>query len=560
MRTWTIAMRTCKSQCDSRLSQCELGLSQYEYVNRNTIVEVRIAIVEVRIAIVEGFGLGANHSAKLDRHRGYRYGDSNNHDSYFNNSNPYRAPSRFSDASPMSRYKTNNDANSDSNDKFDAQDPYLHHRSSPSNFRGGHHPFDSPPLQTHNSGGVGGGGGFRPIGGGSGGGEGGGFRPMAGGFEGNYQQPPPHPVQQTYTGQKRPFPFPGRGGEPPNKDRFGSAGSGGNFAKLFVGSVPKTAREEDIQHVFQLHGDVIEVALIKDKKTGQPQGNGECCFSAKSCVKCYFDWAGNEEDDGTWDNIVWTGVAPPRVETFVWQAAHQRVATLLDFIIVWNDLIPKSTIWKFIPRAVLWTVWKCRNDIIFGKEKVDGPLLFFLVRFRIASWFVARFNDVQINFDSLVGDPSLADRIHTKISKKKKVICWSPPPHDFFKFNVDGAVRGDGLQGGIGGVLKDSNCSILASFSMAVGPGPPMLAELKAIKQGIDVFLSSEWETKGRLILESDCRKAVDWILIPISAPTFCSSLVEEIGAYVSARGFIINWIPRSCNWEADKLAKEGIG
>ncbi|XP_039006643.1 uncharacterized protein LOC120134243 [Hibiscus syriacus] len=130
-------------------------------------------------------------------------------------------------------------------------------------------------------------------------------------------------------------------------------------------------------------------------------GNGEGCFSAKSCVKCYFDWAGNEEDDGTWDSIVWTGVAPPRVETFVWQAAHQRVAvreelikrgvtgiedslcplcgkcvesvshlfvhcevvrglwykflsswnvsfvppqTLLDFIIVWNDLIPKSTI------------------------------------------------------------------------------------------------------------------------------------------------------------------------------------------------------------------------
>ncbi|KAE8726265.1 hypothetical protein F3Y22_tig00007179pilonHSYRG00081 [Hibiscus syriacus] len=91
-------------------------------------------------------------------------------------------------------------------------------------------------------------------------------------------------------------------------------------------------------------------------------------------------------------------------------------------------------------------------------------------------------------------------------------------------------------KGGIGGVLKDSNCSILASFSMGVGPGPPMLAELKAIKQGIDVFLSSEWATKGRLILESDCRKAVDWILIPISAPTFCSSLVEEIGAYLSAR------------------------
>ncbi|KAK8661846.1 hypothetical protein V6N13_091437 [Hibiscus sabdariffa] len=169
----------------------------------------------------------------------------------------------------MSRY---NDAGSDFNDKFDSQDPYLQRRRSPSNFGGGHRPFDSPPRQPHNSGGIGGGGGFQPIGGGGGRG---GFRPMAGGFEGNYQQPPPHPVQQTYTGQKRPFPISGRGGETPNKDRFGGTGSGGNFAKLFVGSVPKTAREEDIRHVFEQHGDVIEVALIKDKNTGQPQG---CCF------------------------------------------------------------------------------------------------------------------------------------------------------------------------------------------------------------------------------------------------------------------------------------------
>ncbi|GMI70249.1 FLOWERING CONTROL LOCUS A [Hibiscus trionum] len=181
------------------------------------------------------------HITKLDRHRDDRYGYSN--------------------------------TNTDFNDKFDVQDPYLHRRRSPSNFPGGggNHPFDSPPRHPHNGGGVGEGG-FRPIGGGSGSG---GFRPMAGGLESNYQQPPPQPVQQTYTGQKRTFPFSGRGGEPPNKDRFCGAGSGVNFAKLFVGSVPRTAREEDIRHVFEQHGDLIEVALIKDKKTGQPQG---CCF------------------------------------------------------------------------------------------------------------------------------------------------------------------------------------------------------------------------------------------------------------------------------------------
>ncbi|KAF7806813.1 flowering time control protein FCA isoform X1 [Senna tora] len=78
----------------------------------------------------------------------------------------------------------------------------------------------------------------------------------------------PDEVQQPLSGQKRGFPFSGPGESP---DRF----DGGSFAKLFVGSVPRTVTEEDIRPLFEEHGNVIEVALIKDRKTGQQQG---CCF------------------------------------------------------------------------------------------------------------------------------------------------------------------------------------------------------------------------------------------------------------------------------------------
>ncbi|XWS53494.1 hypothetical protein CRYUN_Cryun10bG0006100 [Craigia yunnanensis] len=174
----------------------------------------------------------------------------------------------------MNSYNNNYDSNNNSNfdDEFDNQDSYHHRRCSPSNFRGsggGNRPFDSPPRQHHSSGS---GGGFRPIGGGSDG-RVGSFQPMVGGFEGNYPPPPPDPPQQPHTGQKRAFSFSGRGGDSPNIDRFGGGGS--NFAKLFVGSVPRTATEEDIRPLFEEHGNVIEDALIKDKRTGQPQG---CCF------------------------------------------------------------------------------------------------------------------------------------------------------------------------------------------------------------------------------------------------------------------------------------------
>ncbi|PON93153.1 RNA binding protein [Trema orientale] len=208
--------------------------------------------VEIGVEIGVEFGeLGfcSANFAKLDRHRGDRYGSSNNNNNNNNHNHDdddpdshssygarhSRGPSRFSDA-PMNHHH------------------HHHSRRSPNTFR---RPFDfeSPPRRSPT------GGGFRPVGGG--------FRPVGGGggggFSSNYQGPPPPPH---LSGQKRGFPFSGRGGSPERFDRR-------SFAKLFVGSVPRTSTEEDIRPLFEDHGDVVEVALIRDKKTGQQQG---CCF------------------------------------------------------------------------------------------------------------------------------------------------------------------------------------------------------------------------------------------------------------------------------------------
>ncbi|KAL8140359.1 hypothetical protein V2J09_006380 [Rumex salicifolius] len=181
----------------------------------------------------------------MDRHRGDRDRDwDRDHDRFGDDpdSQRHRRPSRFSDASPNNNFS-----------------------QSPGNFRsgfspggagpaGGHRSFDSPP-----------GGGFRPVGP-----EGAGFRQASeGGFDGNFQPP--------LSGQKRGFHFSARAAaSPENHERR-------NFVKLFVGSVPKTATEEDIRPLFEEHGTVIEVTLIKDKRTGQQQAIGpvmltRCCF------------------------------------------------------------------------------------------------------------------------------------------------------------------------------------------------------------------------------------------------------------------------------------------
>ncbi|KAJ0857408.1 putative RNA recognition motif domain, WW domain, RNA-binding domain superfamily [Helianthus annuus] len=235
----------------------------------------------------------------MDRYRG---GDRYNNP---NDSQPYRhprgpPPSRSSNDSPINRHR--------------------------GGFSGNRRPFDnSPPRYALNSGG--GGPGFRPVDGD------GGFRPVgvrnARSYNNNNNNPSSEfevplsgprfssDYEVPLSGQKRPFDFPGRGGSP--IERFGGGGfekrsfdgdgydkrhgdggnfsrkqsDGGNLAKLFVGSVPKTATEDDIRPPFEEHGNVIEVALIKDKRTGQQQGN--TVFASAGC--CFIKYATSEEAD-----------------------------------------------------------------------------------------------------------------------------------------------------------------------------------------------------------------------------------------------------------------------
>jgi len=44
--------------------------------------------------------------------------------------------------------------------------------------------------------------------------------------------------------------------------------------KLYVGNLPFSASEPEIQELFSQHGEVASVALIMDRETGRPRGFG----------------------------------------------------------------------------------------------------------------------------------------------------------------------------------------------------------------------------------------------------------------------------------------------
>merc|ERR1719506_3636625 len=49
----------------------------------------------------------------------------------------------------------------------------------------------------------------------------------------------------------------------------------GEVVKLFVGQIPKTLEEDGVREVFQEFGEIVEIVILRDRRTNMHQG---CCF------------------------------------------------------------------------------------------------------------------------------------------------------------------------------------------------------------------------------------------------------------------------------------------
>ncbi|KAK8672616.1 hypothetical protein V6N13_110981 [Hibiscus sabdariffa] len=96
-------------------------------------------------------------------------------------------------------------------------------------------------------------------------------------------------------------------------------------------------------------------------------------------------------------------------------------------------------------------------------------------------------------------------------------------------------------------------------FSLSIGFGSPLLAEILEIKLAVECFVNSPWVNRSRLVVESDSKTVVDWVLDPsLSSPLF-SKLVQGISFFFTNGRWSIPHIRRVQNVHADTLAKAGI-
>ncbi|KAL4280566.1 hypothetical protein GQ457_03G000290 [Hibiscus cannabinus] len=342
-------------------------------------------------------------------------------------------------------------------------------------------------------------------------------------------------------------------------------------------------------------------------------GSSDGKYSVSSFGKFF---SKQREGDFEWSRLVWRGIAPPKVEFFYWLVVQNRIPVKVELVkrgvssitelscplcgnkfeiaahllfncdiswLIWMQFaafwglslvlpenpisflyawegarhdVSSDSIWHLIPFVIIWSIWLMRNEIVFEKKKVDVSQILYVAKSRLAFWFKAKHPESVLSREDIFTDPLLADKSKNMGKSRSRLVSWSPPPSGTLKLNVDGAVTRDGGLGGVGGLLRNSEGKCLLSFSRHVGQVPPLLAEILAIKFGLEIFFTSVWRYEVSLIVESDSLKAVEWVSNPSSCIGLYSDLVKEIADLAGTSSISFRYISRTCNIDADGLAK----
>ncbi|KAK3193617.1 hypothetical protein Dsin_024927 [Dipteronia sinensis] len=161
--------------------------------------------------------------------------------------------------------------------------------------------------------------------------------------------------------------------------------------------------------------------------------------------------------------------------------------------------------------TVVWTIWECRNQLIFEGKEPEVSQAADLVKFRIVWWFKhlrsgskETVNSLLLNLKDLCVD-------HTKV-KRTNIEDWISPSADILKFNVDGSVIGKPGPSGIGGVLRDLNGKVLCLFSYYMEIMDSNTTELWAITKAVELILSNPNLRGCDIWVVSDSKVAVLWV------------------------------------------------
>ena len=129
-------------------------------------------------------------------------------------------------------------------------------------------------------------------------------------------------------------------------------------------------------------------------------------------------------------------------------------------------------------------------------------------------------------------------------------ITWVMPPSGCVKLNIDGSSLGNPGPSGAGGVLRDSDGTILSGFSTFLGSMTNMEAEALALLEGMRVSAGFHW-----LHVEMDSQVLVRMVTGNGSVPWKLWSTISRIKTIALGRQVTFTHTYREANAVADALA-----
>ncbi|GFZ20781.1 hypothetical protein Acr_28g0014860 [Actinidia rufa] len=183
--------------------------------------------------------------------------------------------------------------------------------------------------------------------------------------------------------------------------------------------------EELLTQLQQLLDDVIISNSKVDELRWRWDKSG--LFSIKSFYDKWESDALQDNPTGRYINLIWRNICPYRVEVFAWMAwwgcSWVCPATIFDLMVRWFSNSFKEVekgCWEAIFFAIIWSLWKARNELIFSNVNIVKAELIDLIKLRVAFWVKAK---CDINEYSVVDIQRCLDGIRSIRRAKSATLC-----------------------------------------------------------------------------------------------------------------------------------------
>lgn len=90
-----------------------------------------------------------------------------------------------------------------------------------------------------------------------------------------------------------------------------------------------------------------------------------------------------------------------------WNLSWCIPGSVEDLLQWWSGISQKAKvkeIWKVAPLAMLWSVWKLRNECVFKEARPDFAELAELVKVRVAVWAKSNLKEMQYSVHDIVSN------------------------------------------------------------------------------------------------------------------------------------------------------------